>query len=100
MRIIQEDGTPPIISAVTIINPGSGYEEGDTVIDDFDNEYDVKISYGSIIKVTPINSQDITDIPVLTVISQTGSGAVLKANLDARPEFQGEIKQVIDCPET
>ena len=95
-----EDGTPPIISDVTIINPGSGYEKGDTVTDDFDNEYDVKISSGAIVKVTPINSKDITDIPTLTVKSTTGSGALLKANLDIRPEFQGEVKQVIDCPET
>jgi len=95
-----EDGTPPIISDVTIINPGSGYEKGDTVTDDFDNEYDVKISSGAIVKVTPINSKDITDIPTLTVKSTTGSGALLKANLDVRPEFQGEVKQVIDCPET
>ena len=28
------------------------------------------------------------------------AGALLKANLDVRPEFQGEVKQVIDCPET
>jgi hypothetical protein len=34
------------------------------------------------------------------VKSTTGSGAILKANLDVRPEFQGEVKQVIDCPET
>ena len=95
-----KDGTPPIISDVTIINPGNGYEDGDTVTDDFDNEYDVKISSGAIIKVTPINSKDITDIPILTVVSTTGSCALLKANLDVRPEFQGEVKQVIDCPET
>ena len=95
-----KDGEPPIISNVTIINPGSVYEKGDTVTDDFDNEYDVKISSGSIVKVTPINSKDITDIPTLNVKSTTGSGAILKANLDVRPEFQGEVKQVIDCPET
>ena len=95
-----EDGTPPIISDVTIINPGSGYEKGDTVTDNFGNEYNTQISFGSIIKVTPINSKDITELPILTVNSSTGSGALLKANLDERPEFQGEVKQVIDCPET
>ena len=94
------DDEPPIIDSVVIVNPGSGYQEGDTVTDDFDNEYEVQISYGSIIKVTPINSKDITDIPILTVNSDTGSGAVLKANLDIRPEPQGEIKQVIDCINT
>ena len=94
------DDVPPIIDNVTIVNPGSGYQEGDTVTDNFGNEYNTQISFGSIIKVTPINSKDIDELPILTVNSSTGSGAVLKANLDVRPEFQGEVKQVIDCINT
>ncbi len=94
------DRTPPIISTVTIVNPGSGYASGDYVIDQFDNEYAIEILSGSIIKITPINSKDITELPVLKVITKTGSGAILKANLDIRPEFQGEVKQVIDCVNT
>ena len=95
------DDEPPIIDSVTIVNPGFGYEEGDTVTDNFGNQYDTQISFGSIIKVTPINSKDITELPILTVNSSTGSGAILKANLDDRPETpQGEIKQVIDCINT
>ena len=74
---------------------------GDTVTDNLGNEYDTQIAFGSIIKVTPINSKDIDELPILTVNSKTGSGAVLKANLDVRPETpQGEIKQVIDCINT
>ena len=95
-----EDITPPIVTDVIIINPGSGYEEDDKVVDDLGNEYDTKIYAGSIIKVTPINSKDITEIPILSVISKTGTGAILKANLDLRPEFQGEVEQVIDCIKT
>ena len=95
-----EDITPPIVTDIIIINPGSGYEEEDKVIDDLGNEYDTKIYAGSIIKVTPINSKDITEIPILSVISKTGTGAILKANLDLRPEFQGEVEQVIDCIKT
>ena len=94
------DDVPPIIDTVTIVNPGFGYQEGDTVTDNFGNEYNTQISFGSIIKVTPINSKDIDELPILTVNSSTGSGAVLKANLDVRPEFQGEVKQVIDCINT
>ena len=94
------DDTPPIIDNVTIINPGSGYQEGDTVTDNLGNEYNTQIAFGSIFKVTPINSKDIDELPILTVNSSTGSGAVLKANLDVRPEFQGEVKQVIDCINT
>ena len=95
------DDVPPIIDSVTIVNPGYGYEDGDTVTDNLGNEYDTQIAFGSIIKVTPINSKDIDELPILTVNSKTGSGAVLKANLDVRPETpQGEIKQVIDCINT
>jgi len=95
-----EDTTPPIVTDVIIINPGSGYDKDDKVVDDLGNEYDIKIYAGSIIKVTPINSKDITEIPILSVISKTGTGAILKANLDLRPEFQGEVEQVIDCIKT
>ena len=97
----RSDDVPPIIDTVTIVNPGYGYEDGDTVTDNLGNEYDTQIAFGSIIKVTPINSKDIDELPILTVNSKTGSGAVLKANLDVRPETpQGEIKQVIDCINT
>ena len=88
---------PYTVSDVTIIDPGSGYEDGDVVTDDLGNTYEAQIFQGSIIKVTPINTKDITDIPRLTVQSETGSGAILTANLDTRPDFQGEVQQVIDC---
>jgi hypothetical protein len=88
---------PYIVESVNIINPGTGYQDGDTVIDNQGNQYEVQVSFGSIIKVTPINSKDISDIPILEVQSDTGSGALLRANLGVRPDFQGEVKQVIDC---
>lgn len=92
-----EEETPYVVNSVTVINPGSGYKDGDNVIDDLGNTYNAQIFNGSIISVTPINTKDITDIPTLTVLSSTGSGAILAANLDTRPEFTGEVKQVIDC---
>ena len=88
---------PYVVDNVSVLNPGSGYEDGDIVVDNLGNQYDTEIYLGSIIKVTPINSKDITAIPVLEVISDTGAGALLSANLGTRPEFQGEVKQVIDC---
>ena len=88
---------PYIVEGVNIINPGTGYQDGDTVIDNQGNQYEVQVSFGSIIKVTPINSKDISDIPILEVQSDTGSGALLRANLGVRPDFQDEVKQVIDC---
>jgi len=92
-----DEVVPYVVESVSVINPGTGYEDGDTVIDNLGNEYEVDVYLGSIIKVTPINSNDISDIPVLEVISENGAGAILTANLGIRPDFQGEVKQVIDC---
>jgi hypothetical protein len=33
----------------------------------------------------------------LTIETETGFGAILKPQIAPRPEYQGEIKQVIDC---
>ena len=85
------------ISEVLILNPGYNYQSGDTVTDNFGNEYDVVIDNGSIVSITPINISDITDLPILRVVSKTGSGAKLKPVFGFRTSFQGEIKQVIDC---
>lgn len=85
------------ISEVLILNPGYNYQSGDTVTDNFENEYDVVIDNGSIVSITPINISDITDLPIIRVVSKTGSGAKLKPVFGFRTSFQGEIKQVIDC---
>jgi hypothetical protein len=88
---------PYIVDSVSVIDPGNGYEEDDIVTDDLGNEYKADIYLGSIIKVTPINSRDIDDIPTIRIKTATGSGAILAANLGIRKEFDGEVKQVIDC---
>ena len=85
------------ISEVLIINPGYNYQPEDIVTDNFENEYNVVIDNGSISSITPINITDITDLPILRVISKTGSGAKLKPVFGFRTSFQGEVKQVIDC---
>lgn len=87
----------PTITDVIIINPGYNYQPEDTVTDNFGNEYDVVINNGSIVSITPINISDITDLPIIRVISKTGSGAKLKPVFGFRTSFQGEVKQVIDC---
>lgn len=88
---------PYVVQSVSVIDPGQDFEDGDTVVDDQGNEYDVVIQSGAILKVTPINSKDVTNIPTLEVISKNGTGAILAANLGERPPFDGEVKQVIDC---
>ena len=92
-----DEEIPYIVDSVSIIDPGSGYEEDDIITDNLGNEYRAEVFLGSIVKVTPINSKDITDIPVISVKTATGSGALLSANLGPRREFQGEVQQVIDC---
>jgi len=85
------------ISRVIIENPGYNYEPGDIVTDNFENQYDVVINNGSISSITPINITDITDRPILRVISKTGSAAKLKPVFGFAQAYQGEVKQVIDC---
>ena len=82
---------------VNIINPGQNYVDGDTVTDNFGNEYDVKIQNGAITKVKPITTIAVDAVPQLRVRSSTGVDALLVANIDERPDYQGEVKQVIDC---
>lgn len=83
------------VSEVIIENPGSGYEDGDTVVDDVGNEYKTQIVNGSIYQVEPLNNV-VQSLPVLTVKSQTGGGAVLRPIL-SDPNFTGEIQKVVDC---
>ena len=94
---VQSPEQDPTITDVLIINPGYNYQPEDIVTDNFGNEYDVVIDNGSIVSITPINISDITDLPILRVVSKTGSGAKLKPVFGFRTSFQGEIKQVIDC---
>ena len=86
---------PQVVTDVSVINPGSGYSFNDVVIDNLGNEYETTIFNGAILKVTPINTNDITDLPRLSVRTTTGSGAKLYPTLGERPT--GELQQVIDC---
>jgi hypothetical protein len=87
------------VNKILIQNPGQNYISGDTATDQFDNEYSIEIFEGSITKIQPINTIVIVnDLPIITIKSDTGSGAILRPILDTPPaEFQGEVKQVIDC---
>ena len=90
------------INKILIQNPGQNYiggVGGDTATDQFGNEYSIEIFEGSITKIQPINTIVIVnDLPIITIKSDTGSGAILRPILDIPPaEFQGEVRQVIDC---
>lgn len=86
-----------VVNKVVVLDPGEGYSDGDIVTDDFGNTYETQVAFGYIVKVTPINTNSITSLPVLSVTSETGVGAILKPIIDVRPEFQGEVKKVVDC---
>ena len=87
------------VNKILIQNPGQNYISGDTATDQFGNEYSIEIFEGSITKIQPINTIVIVnDLPIITIKSDTGSGAILRPILDTPPaEFQGEVRQVIDC---
>lgn len=101
---------PYVIDDIVIVEPGTGYTNNDTIINastigitTSPISYKIQVgSNGDITKVLPINSQlnnvlEVEDLPVLKVISETGYGATLKAKLKPRKQYQGEVKQQIDC---
>jgi hypothetical protein len=68
---------------VIIEDGGSDYSPDTTVIDDLGNEYEVVIDdNGTIVQVTPINIIEVSDLPQIDIISETGSGAILKPVLN------------------
>ena len=91
-----EQVEPLVVTKVDVINPGSGFTNDDIVSDNLGNFYEADIVGGAIIRVTPINTVDITELPRITITSVSGSGAVLIPKLGKRPP-QEEVTQVIDC---
>ena len=100
-----EDYIPDDERGPIIIDGGSGYDSDDTVTDNYGNEYTINVDpIGSIIKVNRISVNgelkfpSIIDAIEFSINSTIGSGAILRPRLRVRPEeFQGEVKQVIDC---
>ena len=91
-----EEVEPLVVTKVDVINPGSGFTDDDIVSDNLGNLYEADIVGGAIIRVTPINTVDITELPRITITSVSGSGAILIPKLGKRPP-QEEVTQVIDC---
>ena len=91
------------IDHVAVISPGEGYTQEDIIEDNVGNVYDkILDNTGKILNVIPpnptnVNVIPVTDIPLLTIQSSTGFGAIIKPQIAPRPSYQGEIKQVIDC---
>ena len=91
------------VDHVVVVKPGQNYKQEDIVIDDKGNVYEKFLDeQGRILNVVPPdpsmnNLEPFSTLPEIEVISSTGIGALLKAQLAPRPEYQGEIRQVIDC---
>jgi hypothetical protein len=84
------------VEDVLIADNGSDYQRTDFGLDQNGNRYELKVLNGSIIKVTPLNNFEVKDLPIISIQSETGSGAVLKPVLNTT-QPQREVVQVIDC---
>ena len=86
---------PYFIDDVVVEESGNDYTENDTVTDENGNKFAFELYNGSITKITPINNS-VSDLPVLTVNSSTGSGAVLRSILTTTQRI-GTPTKSIDC---
>jgi hypothetical protein len=88
---------PYSVNSVIVDNPGKGYSTGDKATDNLGNTYDLIISNGQIISAQPINTNIISDLPTITINSNTGIGAILKPIIGIAPNpFPGTQGQVVD----
>ena len=91
------------VDHVVIVNSGEGYTQEDVIQDNQGNEYSFIVdNNGKLLNIIPPNPivQDVipvSSIPELIIESETGFGAIIKPIITPRPNYQGEIKQVIDC---
>ena len=91
------------VDHVVVVKPGENYKPEDKVVDDKGNVYEKFLDeQGRILNVIPPdpamnNLEAFSTLPEIEIISPTGTGALLKAQLAPRPSYQGEVKQVIDC---
>ena len=107
--VLEEDGSIFIDGAIKVqagvvninqtstvsVDQSSGTYDGNTYKPYIDNS-------GRIVRLSPpdpekFNVKNVEQLPKIKILSETGSGAILKPSLKPRPEYQGEIKEVIDC---
>jgi len=104
---VVQNQDPYGVVDVEIPTAGLNYSSGDTATDNFGNTYSLTIDNGRILSATPLNILEVTDIPIITVNSETGFGAVLKpilGSISQPSETQRlvrdsvGIKTSVDCP--
>ena len=89
--------SPYVIDNIIVLDPGSGYSINDYALDNLGNRYEIQVSNGYVVKVINNKNIEFTSLPNLRVVSDTGSGAIVKVKLDVVSEFQGEVIQSKDC---
>ena len=83
-----------------ILYPGSGYSPGDSAVDDNGVEYELKIDDGKIVEALPVNRVKVNNLPNITIITETGTGALIKPIIKSFIPEQREVVDVIDCIDT
>lgn len=91
------DQEPYGVVDVAIRTPGLNYSSNDTATDNLGNTYKLTVNNGSIISATPLNIVEATDLPKITVNSDTGFGAVLKPILGPISP-KTKVQTQVDCP--
>lgn len=86
---------------VVVENGGSGYKDAE-ITDNLGNTYNYQIVDERIYQVTPLNNV-IDSLPIFTVSSNTGSGAILRPLLGSSRTSKyvresAEVQTSIDCP--
>ena len=67
---------------INIINPGTGYKDGDSVTDNFGNQYNVTVQNGAIVKVKPLTTIAVDEVVELSINSASGIDGLLFATID------------------
>ena len=106
---IDSDDEDIIIDDLSITDTGGNYEPEDKVLVSVDGggdeeeteEYDIDVDeQGRIVNVRVPNDKKIklyNDIPQIRIRTSTGFGAVIRPKFKIRPDFQGDVKKVVDC---
>jgi hypothetical protein len=102
---LTEDTPVAAVDRVVVDSSGTNYRSTDNVKDDFGNQYRIKTdNNGSVLDAQLINtSVPVTDIPIITITSTNGIGAILRPVIGISSTSQqqvgagGSITSVIDC---
>ncbi len=90
------------VVSVAVISQGNNYSPSDVVSDNFGNTYKLTVdkdNNGKIISVEVINIKRVEELPLITVESDTGVGALLKpilGKIQLTPP--AKLTRIVDCP--